>query len=168
MYYKNNKEKVNEIIKYFSEINRMEKEKKRKEKKKEKKRKKKLYSENYTDESLIYQLKKLSKQLGRTPCSKDINMSPIINTNLYVKHFGSLVKAQEKAGLVPNKKQRYSNEYLLNYLKELSNILGRTPKCDDINKAGRITATTYVNRFGSFVTAKKKAGLVPNKKIKTL
>ncbi|MGD0711990.1 MAG: hypothetical protein ABR968_12520 [Bacteroidales bacterium] len=57
----------------------------------------------YSDKYLLNHLKKLSKQLGRTPSARYINKEGIVNVATYFKRFGSFNEAVKKAGLVPNK-----------------------------------------------------------------
>jgi len=57
----------------------------------------------------------------------------------------------------------YSNEYVLDHLRELTRKLGRTPGQHDINKDGTVSSTTYSNYFGSTSKAQKAAGLVPTR-----
>jgi transcriptional regulator NrdR family protein len=120
----------------------------------------------YSDEYLLNRLRELSKQLGRTPYARDIDEAGKECSATYQVRFGTFSKAIKASGLVPNKKgsvQKYSNEYLLNHLKELSEQLGRTPSAHDINKAGKGRSTLYKVRFGSFGNAIKAAGLILNK-----
>ncbi len=125
------------------------------------------YSE-YTDEDLLNYLKELSVKLGRAPYGPEIDKAGIVKYWIYYKRFGSLITAQEAAGLVPATKiikqpkySEYTNEDLLNYLKELSVKLDKTPSFRDINKAGIVTYQVYHNRFGSLIAAQEAAGLVP-------
>jgi hypothetical protein len=127
----------------------------------------------YTDEDLLNYLKELSVKLGRTPYGHEIEKAGKIRLWLYRKRFGSIVNAQKAAGLVPYKERvkikqqmfsEYSNEYLLNHLKELSVKLGRAPYGHEIDTAGKVKQWAYVKRFGSFSKAQKAAGLVSTKK----
>jgi hypothetical protein len=120
----------------------------------------------FSDEYLLDHLRELAKQLGRTPSGRDIAEAGIVKVTTLCKHFGSLGKAEEKAGLPPGKNgnhQKFSNKDLLNHLKNLAKRLGRTPTTTDISKAGIVSDATYYYHFGSFTEALKKAGLVPNK-----
>ena len=121
--------------------------------------------QKYSHEFLISHLKELAEQLGKTPSQRDVEDTGKVSATTYRDYFGSFIKAQKAAGLVPNKsggKQKYSDEFLLNHLKELAKQLGETPFQKDINTAGKVKATTYRDYFGSFTNAQKVAGLVPN------
>jgi hypothetical protein len=56
---------------------------------------------------------------------------------------------------------RYSDEYLLNELKRVYEILGRTPTCDELKKYGAPNKTTYTNRFKNYARACELAGIPP-------
>lgn len=119
-----------------------------------------------TDEYLLKRLRQLAKKIGRTPSRNDLRIYNM-NAGIYYYRFGSFPKAQKLAGLVPNKRgyeKKYTNQYLLNHLKELAQQLGRVPSSSDITAAKKVTTKPYFTRFGSFTKAKKLAGLVPNKK----
>ena len=116
---------------------------------------------------LLCYMRKLAKKLGRTPYASDINKAGVTYSAIYVYQFGSLSRAQQAAGLVPNKRgnqMEHTTEYLLNHLKELANKLGKTPSTLDIKEAGDVGLTTYERYFGSLVKAQQAAGLVPNKR----
>ena len=56
---------------------------------------------------------------------------------------------------------KYSEDELLNHLRELAAQLGRTPKKRDLPSAGKMSYTSYYRHFGSLQNAQKAAGLVP-------
>lgn len=119
---------------------------------------------NYTDEQLLNKLSELAKQLGRTPTWRDLHIHKLPSSTTYHARFGSLRHAQEMVGLKPNKNMRgkenkYSDEYLLNQLKELAKKLGRTPTVRDLHIHKLPNASTYYNHFGSFSKSKKLIGL---------
>jgi hypothetical protein len=58
-----------------------------------------------------------------------------------------------------NGKPKYSDEFLLNHLAELSKQLGRTPSRNEVKCPD---AHTYRDRFGSYNNAVIAAGLTPN------
>jgi hypothetical protein len=101
---------------------------------------------------LLSHLKELAQQLGKTPSKKDIAAARKASYDTYYAHFGSLRNAQIEAGLVPTEsgvKKRYSDDDLLNHLKELAQQLGRTPKQKDITAAGKINIKAYNYHFGN-------------------
>jgi uncharacterized protein YihD (DUF1040 family)/uncharacterized protein YejL (UPF0352 family) len=123
--------------------------------------------QKYSNQYLIDQLQKLAKQLGRTPSLSDMDYVHIASWGVFNKQFGSFVKAQEAAGLVPNvfgQINKYSDEYLLDLLRELAKQLNRTPAGHDINKSGKVSLNLFTKRFGNLGKAQKAAGLVPSVK----
>ena len=60
-------------------------------------------------------------------------------------------------------KRKYTNEYLLDQLKELSQKLDRTPKARDIIKYSEINLSNYYRHFESLRNAQKLAGLKKSK-----
>jgi hypothetical protein len=128
------------------------------------------YSE-YSDEDLLNYLKKLSVKLGKTPSGTDLSKAGKIGIWVYYKRFGSFVKVQKLAGLVPYKERvykykysEYSDEDLLNHLKKLAVKHGRSPYSGEIDEAGMVHSYVYYKRFGSLSAALKVAGLIPTKK----
>lgn len=120
----------------------------------------------YSGEVLLNLLRDLAETLGRTPAKSDIDKAGKVSSSTYMKHFGSICKAQEAAGLVPNKnifQRKYSDEFLLNHLRELAENIGRTPSTKDISNAGIVSPQVYIFRFGCLSKAQKAAGLIPNK-----
>ncbi len=57
---------------------------------------------------------------------------------------------------------RVPDAELLEALRELAGVLGRTPNQYDMNTVGAFSHTTYVLRFGGVAAAQRAAGLVPN------
>ena len=114
----------------------------------------------YSDKFLLNHLKELTKKLGRTPGKHDINKAGKVTYATYHRRFGNLIIARKAAGLVKSKvKLKYSDKYLLDYLKELAKQLGRTPEIADINKEGKINSSMFNSRFGGIKKAQKEAGL---------
>jgi hypothetical protein len=109
---------------------------------------------------LLAHLKELTTQLNRAVGKHDIDRAGKVPYAVYKKHFGNLLVARRAAGLVkPNPNEKYTDIYLLNYLKELAATLGRTPGARDLGKEGKITYQVYIQRFGSFKKAVEAAGL---------
>lgn len=118
----------------------------------------------YTDEQMLEALREAAKKLGHTPGIREIGRG-FPSADAYRRHFGSWEKAIELAGLPKrarkcNKLNRYSDEELLEILREVSKELGRTPKMTDFRKGhdNMPSAGTFVIRFGSWTAALEKAG----------
>lgn len=59
-------------------------------------------SARVSDQALLCALLDLAFKLRRTPREPDINAGTPYHHTTYVRHFGSLRAAQERAGLAPN------------------------------------------------------------------
>ncbi|MBN2423007.1 hypothetical protein JXB41_07310 [Candidatus Woesearchaeota archaeon] len=115
----------------------------------------------YTKEQLIHFLKKLSKELKKTPTADDINKKkkyPCSST--YVNRFGSWNNALKQAGLKLNIFFHYNKKELIDNLKQIYKELGRVPKSKDIKgKKWMASYSTYKKYFGSWNNALNKAGI---------
>jgi hypothetical protein len=128
--------------------------------------------EGATEEILKDQLRSLAKELGRSPtiteveefCKKGKCYSP----RPFIRVFGSFTKAVRAAGLKPilnAKGRKFSEEKMLDILRDLAKKLGRTPKTRDIeNIHGIPKPQTYIDYFGGFNNALEQAGLKINLK----
>ena len=105
----------------------------------------------YTKEELIEILQQKAKELGRTPKKREIKQSATIR-----KRFGSFHKGLEAAGLTPNQTRRktYTEENLIEILRQKAKELGRTPKAKEVGQVGSI-----VKYFGSYNKGLEAAGL---------
>ncbi|NFH40788.1 homing endonuclease associated repeat-containing protein [Clostridium sporogenes] len=114
----------------------------------------KLYKEKYTDDELLNMIKEKSKELRRIPNINDM----LYKSKIYEK-FGTWENALIQAGFnkidVYNRNKKYTNEDLLNILKERYYKQGKVPKTYEIKQYDAI-----VKRFGSFDKALKKANLI--------
>ncbi len=113
----------------------------------------------YTEVELLSHLKKLASKLGYTPSCNEINKKGKFTHNMYVTCFGSMQKAQELAGLSPNKKYNslenarrhpkyITKEHCLEDLKRLHIELGGPPSLVQLKKHGKYTFSKYYNRLG--------------------
>jgi len=116
----------------------------------------------YTNEELLNILKERAIELERTPRSREMK-NP--GGHIYIQKFGSWKNAIDMAGLEYNPKRnpntyispiRYSDEFLLNNLREKYQQTGSAPKYQDL-KIPSITA--YKNRFGNLKNALELAGI---------
>lgn len=117
----------------------------------------------YSNESIAEELRRISKSLGKDTVTKqDIKRYGKISYSVVNKHFGSLRRALEVAGLTP---QRYMNatesELLKMLIKLWETILekeGRTPQRKDLKEYNfPVSGDTYTRRFGSWKKALIKA-----------
>ena len=123
---------------------------------------------DYSDEDLLDQLRALTKELGRTPRTRDVNVaSNCASSGVFRKRFGSFNAALQAAGLDLNPTAKYSDDELLDQLRVLTIELGRTPLIKDVNKSNKCaSATTFNVRFASLSNALKIAGLDHNRATK--
>jgi len=69
-------------------------------------------------------------------------------------------------GLVKRPQRFFTDKQLLDMLKQKEEELGREPRITDILKDENMPSQTpFIKRFGSFITAKEKAGIIPSRPI---
>lgn len=114
---------------------------------------------DYSDESIVEELKRISKSLGKDSVSKDdIETYGRLSYSVVHKHFGSLRKALEVAGLRPQRYMNATDGELLGILVELWETVlekaGRTPERKDLQAFNfPVSGDTYARRFGSWKKA---------------
>lgn len=122
----------------------------------------------YSKEQILVHLKILAKSIGRTPNNKEIGAYFKTELNrglgtLYTR-FESINKALELAGLDLSTRQssypkRYSNQDLLDHLKELYQKYNLKPTYAIINYENKYNPDLYAMRFKSLTNATELAGL---------
>lgn len=85
------------------------------------------------------------------------NKSQLLNPER-IKKLSSLGFSWKPAYKI-GEQNRISDTDMLNELKRLNTLLGKTPSILDINKYGRYNSVSYYNHFGNIRNARKKAGL---------
>lgn len=115
-----------------------------------------------TNENLIEYLKKLRDQLGRVPKLKDMDKAEGFPSDFIFKNrFGSWNNALKAAGM-DLYTIHYTDEELIEKLRELKKKLGRTPSNTDMTMAeGFPHCYTYHRRFGNWNKALKASGMNP-------
>jgi len=118
-----------------------------------------------TKGELQKQLRDLSRIIGRSPTVYEVSSSPLcFDERYFIAHFGSITAAIESIGKKvyhkPTSKILYSDDELLNQLRNLAERLGHTPGQIEIREDA-LTANplTYHRRFGSLTKAKELADL---------
>jgi hypothetical protein len=112
---------------------------------------------------LMQKLKDIAVILKRTPSRKELKEYGIPSGSLEY-HYGSLAKAMELAGLIPNGNigarnyRLYSDEYLLKSIRIFYWNNQRLPRASDYSR-GLMAAsrTTYRHRFGALKEAHRQA-----------
>lgn len=120
-------------------------------------------SARFTDEDLLGYIRTAADTLGRAPMMKDLRaLDGYPNPGIYWERFGSWVRAVMLAGLTPARRGPYTEEELIDYLRDLGDRLGRRPSPDDISRTrGAPSRRTFQVRFGSWTNALKMAGFTP-------
>lgn len=122
-------------------------------------------SKKYSPQELLKQLQRLAEDLGREPRIADLEADDeLASFQTYVNKFGSWTEAKEAAGISTQGPHppKYTDEELLEYLRDMAETLGRPPTTQDLRQADDApTAWVYRTRFGSIPAAKRKAGLNP-------
>ena len=115
-----------------------------------------------SDEEMIEMLKRLGNRLGHTPSEIEVNAEPgMPDASTYVNRFGSFTKANLIAGFtIKPVCKRFTDEQLLELLRECADRIGRIPTTDDLAMFNDMpSSATYVNRFGGLQDACEIAGL---------
>jgi len=114
-------------------------------------------------DKMIQKLRDFYEENGRTPVYEDFNKGTP-NSKTYGKYFGSWDNALELAGLleIKNSKRQpkvYSDEELLESLKNYCNKYGKSIPVSDIKNDGYYTGKIYLKRFGSMKNALNMIGM---------
>lgn len=112
------------------------------------------------DDVLLAELRRLTKELGKTPSQLDMTDHGQHGSETYTRRFGSWNGAVEAAGLDPNPdRQKRSREELLADLRDAADDLGRSPTRREMEDYTEADVITFRNRFGSWNEALEAAGL---------
>jgi len=117
----------------------------------------------YSDESIAEELRRIAKFLGKDTVTKqDIEKYGKLSYSVVNKHYGSLRRALEVAGLTPQRYMNATESELLKMLIELWETTlekeGRTPQRKDLKEYSfPVSGDTYTRRFGSWKKALIKA-----------
>lgn len=109
----------------------------------------------------------LAKRLGRAPTQKELSDHGISGSSVRLVCGMSVSEVIRRAGLQPNRSgqtlQSYSDKFLLETLRDLRVMLGRTPFTSDLTRYSLPSQQTYANHFGSWTKALVAAGLNPTR-----
>jgi uncharacterized protein YejL (UPF0352 family) len=121
----------------------------------------------YSDEQLLQILRDLANELGRSPRAGEMQArSDLPSPITYRTHFGSWPAALEAAGLEPYRRSPvYSDEQLLQILRDLAAELGQTPVQRELQARQELPSpAVYTQRFGKWTAALQAAGLEPRRR----
>ena len=116
----------------------------------------------YTGEQLLQSLRDLAAELGRSPTSRELGgRRDLPSPKAYERYFKSWNAALEAAGLATRRyTPAYSDEQLLQTLRDLAAELGRSPTTHELQARRDLPSSiTYANHFGSWNAALEAAGL---------
>ena len=121
------------------------------------------FLENYSEETLAKELRRIAEKIGTDTISKkDIETHGKISYSVINKRFGSLRKALEFSGLIPQRYMNATDSELFKIIIELWEKTlekeGRTPQKKDLKAYGYpVSGDTYTRRFGSWKKASLRA-----------
>ena len=120
----------------------------------------------YTDEQLLQILRDLAAELGHSPSTGELLARyGLPSPSAYRGHFGNWNDVLEAAGLETRSHRAplYTDEQLLQTLRDLAAELGRSPTINDLQRRRDLPLrNTYIKRFKSWKAALEAAGLKPN------
>jgi hypothetical protein len=112
---------------------------------------------------LLNEIKHLAKILEKTPSIKEMDESGKYSGTTYRDRFGTWNEAVLAAGLELNTgNTELSDATLIENMRDFALALDRTPTQKAMIEEGPHAPSTYVNHFGTWNEAVRKAGLEPN------
>lgn len=118
-----------------------------------------------TDQQILGLIRDWVAEHGHSPSMKEWSETAPISVKPLKSHFGSYNKAILAAGFEPvvriwSGSRRWSDDEILEALRQKAEQLGRSPSGDDLKRAGdHPTLHTVIRHFGTLNNALKKAGL---------
>ena len=119
--------------------------------------------EKHTRSELIAEVQRVADVCDGKPTLSDIAEHGNISRNTYHNRFDSWNDALEAAGFTPRTtNQRISDQQLKETLQKLATDVGRRPTTSDMKEHGPYSPGVYFNRFGSWDSALREAGVIPD------
>ncbi|MEI8203765.1 MAG: hypothetical protein WCH34_12165 [Bacteroidota bacterium] len=120
----------------------------------------KIIYHKYTDQEYIDDLKRVASKLGKNHLKTiDYKEYGKYNFNSIITRFGTWNNSLEKAGLNIIKGIRFTREELIDDLKKASDNGLKWLTFKEYQKSGKFKFTNYFKEFGTWLNAKKAAGL---------
>lgn len=117
------------------------------------------------ESDLLDELHRVADVVDDRPTSHEMIDHGKYSTKPYYNTFGSWNRAIEIAGFTPFtgvSEDIYSTEELLTELRRLESELEKPPTTDGMAENGHMSAHPYLQRFGSWIDALKRAGIEPS------
>lgn len=113
----------------------------------------------YTEERLLWDLRDLAEELGRTPVKRDLKGRKTASVRKYVQVFGSWNDALKAAGFTINQSKDISDQALIDYMHDYVERLGYLPTTSEYLADESVTYSYYVylNHFGNWKNVMKLA-----------
>lgn len=123
-----------------------------------------LHAYMLTDDELLNHLTQFHIENGRVPEKTDFtNNSRYPSYSTYRRRFGSWNRSIELSGLKKEPNYKYTDDQLLEYLRQFYRETGTTPQAADFATNQKYPGSTvYQKRFGSWNNAIKMSGLKIN------
>lgn len=117
-------------------------------------------------ENLIKGLKSFAEEIDSVPTVRGMNNEGPYSPHYYKETFGSWHDALRAADIQPTHgvDPDVDRETLLEELKEISELAGKSPRRRDIEEHGEYSYSLYDEEFESFVRALEEAGIDPDEK----
>jgi hypothetical protein len=114
----------------------------------------------YSDDEIIAELRACAARIGRSPTMREFGADPEtkVHPQTVIEHFGSWNQAKRVAGLRP--RRFATREELVQALRDLGELLGRTPTARDIDAHRGLvpSKSLYWHTFGSLTQALREGG----------
>jgi hypothetical protein len=117
----------------------------------------------WTKEELLAEIQRVAKLLGKTPTGQEFLRHAAVSLVPIASYFGTFTKAVKQAGLPPAVPHLTKGE-LIAEIQRIANIIGRTPRMRDfdaLDAQTAVSASTVIQRFGTWNNAIRAAGLKP-------
>jgi SOS-response transcriptional repressor LexA len=120
---------------------------------------------NIDKSDLIDELRRLAKELDRTPTSRDMADQGKYGTATYTHKFGSWNDAVQEAGLEVVRRRDVPRHDMISEIQRLADELGEPPAVYQMRDQGKLGVTTISREFGTWNDALEHAGYEPNKEM---
>lgn len=119
--------------------------------------------EKHIQEALLFEIKRLEKELGRVPTQEDMTEHGSFGVNTYYRKIGSYNKALEKAGFEPNQNS-YTKDEVFSEIERLSEEFfdGDSPTQSCFIENAEMSLGCIFSKFENWNNALEEAGFGRN------